>query len=82
MLTDYIKAAMAETKYEILEDGTYCGRIPLCQGVICFAPDKGACEKKLQSVLEEWVLMGLKLGHELPIIENIDLNKAPKVAAS
>jgi len=25
------------------------------------------CEDELRSVLEDWVLVGLKLGHDLPI---------------
>ena len=28
----------------------------------------------LKSVFEDWVLLGLRLGHELPVINGIDLN--------
>jgi len=28
----------------------------------------------LRSTLGEWIVQGLKLGHPLPIIDNIDLN--------
>ncbi|MCZ7626332.1 MAG: hypothetical protein M5R38_11560 [Candidatus Methylomirabilis sp.] len=28
----------------------------------------------LRSTLEEWIVLGLKLGHSLPVIDNIDLN--------
>ncbi|HJN03168.1 MAG: hypothetical protein QF907_05535 [Nitrospinota bacterium] len=33
------------------------------------------CEDRLHSTLEDWIWIGLKLGHSLPVIENIDLNK-------
>jgi hypothetical protein len=29
----------------------------------------------LRSALEDWVLVGLKLGHTLPVIAGIDLNQ-------
>src|SRR5215475_2832432 len=35
------------------------------------------CEEELRSTLEDWVLLGLKLRHRLPVIGNIDLNKEP-----
>jgi hypothetical protein len=35
------------------------------------------CEEELRSTLEDWILVGLKLGHPLPVIAGIDLNKEP-----
>jgi len=35
------------------------------------------CEDELRSTLEDWVLLGLKLGHSLPVISGIDLNEEP-----
>ena len=37
MLTEYIRAALQRAKYEILEDGTFYGEIPGCQGVYAHA---------------------------------------------
>lgn len=74
MLTDYIQAAMRQAKYEILEDGTYYGEIPPCQGVFFGANNLNDCVKGLQEVLEDWLLLGFKLGDETPIIDGIDLN--------
>ena len=48
-----------------LDDNEYVGKIPCCWGVIAFAP---TLEKELLSVLEDWILVGLKLNHPLPII--------------
>jgi hypothetical protein len=77
ILTDYVESAMAQAVYEILEENSYAGRIPACTGVLAFAPGLKACEDELRSTLEDWVLMGLKLGHPLPVIAQIDLNRAP-----
>jgi hypothetical protein len=35
------------------------------------------CEKELRSTLEDWIVLGLGLGHRLPIIAGIDLNVEP-----
>jgi hypothetical protein len=31
----------------------------------------------LRSTLEDWILVGLKLKHPLPIVADIDLNREP-----
>jgi len=43
--------------------------------VIAFAIPLRECERELPSVLEDGLLLGLKLGHHLPMIGGIDLNK-------
>jgi predicted RNase H-like HicB family nuclease len=78
VLTDYVEQALARAAYDKLGNGSYAGRIPSCRGVVAFAQTLQACEKELRSVLEDWVLLGLKMGHKLPIIASIDLNRGPK----
>lgn len=75
ILTDYVEQAMARATYDKLEDGTFVGRIPPCKGVIAFGTNLRECEDELRSTLEGWILVGLKLKHPLPVIEDIDLNK-------
>ncbi|MBU1626982.1 type II toxin-antitoxin system HicB family antitoxin [bacterium] len=77
ILTDYLEAAMAKAVYDKLEDGTYSGRIPQCKGVISFGTTLKECEAELRSTLEDWIFVGLKFRHELPVISNIDLNREP-----
>lgn len=77
ILSEYIDRAMAQAVYDKLDDGTFNGRIPTCKGVVAFAPTLRNCQDELRSVLEEWLVMGLKFGHCLPVIEGIDLNKEP-----
>jgi len=78
ILTDYINLVLAQAVYDKLEDGTYSGRIPSCIGVVAFSTTLQKCEGELRSILEDWVLLGLKLGHRLPIVDGIDLNKEPQ----
>lgn len=75
MLTDYIHAAMRKAQYEILADGEgYFGKIPELQGVWANADTLEACREELQEVLEEWIILGLKMGDPIPIIDGIELN--------
>ncbi len=78
ILTQYINEAMALAEFEKLEDGSYYGRIPVCLGVIAFGATLKKCEEELRSVLEDWILVGLKLKHPLPVIHDLDLNLEPQ----
>ena len=77
ILSDYGELALQEAEYDKLEDNTFAGRIPPCKGVVAFAATLRECESELRSTLEDRVLVGLKLGHELPVLSNINLNRAP-----
>ena len=77
ILSDYVGQAMALAVYDKLEDGSFAGRIPACKGVVTFAGSLRECEDELRSTLEDWILVGLKLGHPLPVMGTIDLNKEP-----
>jgi predicted RNase H-like HicB family nuclease len=73
MLTEYIHAAMRQAKYEILPDGTFYGEIPGFQGVYANANALEECREQLQEVLEGWIILGLRLGHSLPVVGDIEL---------
>ena len=72
ILSDYIDRALSQAEYDKLEDSTYFGRIPACKGVVAFAVTLRGCEDEIRSVLEDWVLVGLKLRHSLPILDTIN----------
>ncbi|MDQ5824022.1 MAG: type II toxin-antitoxin system HicB family antitoxin [Chloroflexota bacterium] len=78
VLSDYVDGAMSEATYDKLEDGTYAGRIPSCPGVLAFGETLRECQDELHSTLEDWLLVGLKLRHALPVVGGIDLNKDPE----
>ena len=77
ILSDYVDKAIAQAVYDKLEDGTFAGRIPVCKGVVAFGVTLRECEEELRSTLEDWILIGLKLRHSLPVIDGIDLNQEP-----
>ena len=74
-LTTYIEAALEVARYDKLEDGSFVGEIPKLKGVIAFGTSLRECENELRSTLEDWILVGLRLGHKLLVIAGIDLNK-------
>jgi predicted RNase H-like HicB family nuclease len=79
MLTDYIQAAMRRAHYELLEgDEGFVATIPGLTGVIAIGDTLEECREELQSVLEGWIWLGLKLGHTLPVVDAIDLNTTPQ----
>lgn len=77
ILSEYVSKLMAQALYDKLEDDSFSGKIPVCKGVIAFGKSLRECEDELQSTLEDWILLGLKQEHPLPIVEEIDLNKGP-----
>jgi predicted RNase H-like HicB family nuclease len=77
ILSEYVDQGMAQAVYDKLEDGTFAGRIPPCQGVVAFGTTLRECDAELRSTLEDWILLGLKLRHPLPVIGGIDLNQEP-----
>ena len=77
ILSEYVQQAMSEAVYDKLEDGTFAGRIPACKGVLAFGPTLNECQDELHATLEDWILVGLKLSHLMPVLGEIDLNKEP-----
>ena len=74
MLTEYINAAMRKAVYEILpEDKFYYGEIPGFQGVYANADTLEECRQELQEVLEDWLLLGLRMGDDVPSVDGITL---------
>ena len=72
MLTDYIQAAMRHARYEIIEDPKpFYGEIAECPGVWANAETLEGAREELQSVLEGWIVLGLRLGHPIPVVDGI-----------
>lgn len=74
MLIDYINKALSKAQYDKLEDGSFSGRIPECPGVIAFSKTLFECQKELESVLEGWMIVKIRHGDTLPVIDNLDIN--------
>jgi predicted RNase H-like HicB family nuclease len=66
---------MRKARYEILPDGEgYFGNIAELQGVWANADSLEACREEFQEALEEWIVLGLQMGHLIPEIDSISLN--------
>ena len=74
VLTGYVDEALDQAVYDKLDDGTFAGRIPSCPGAVAFGDSLRRCEAELRSTLEDWLLVGLRSGHQLPVLGGIDLN--------
>jgi predicted RNase H-like HicB family nuclease len=74
MLLDYINKALSNAEYDKLEEGSFSGRIPQCQGVIAFGKTLFECQKELESVLEGWLIIKIRHGDTLPVIDGLDIN--------
>ncbi len=73
MLTWYLQAAMQRATYETIDEGTIVGEIPGFDGVWGNASTLEACRDEFTSVLEGWIVLGLRMGHELPVVDGLDL---------
>jgi len=82
MITRYLREARRRAKYKILEDGTYYGWIEELPGVWAAGNNLEECRDELESVVEDWLLLGLRLGHNITPVGDIDLNTEVKVAQS
>ena len=70
MLTSYIRAAMRQARYEIVEDdSSFYGEIPAIPGVWANAKTLEACREELESVLEGWVLLSIADHSLIPDID-------------
>ncbi len=73
MRTKYIECARRLAHHELMENGRFFGSIPKCKGAWAEARTLEECREDLRSVLEDWVLLGLQLGHPLPVLAGINL---------
>ncbi len=74
MLIEYVNKAMSKAVYDKLDDGTFTGKIPQCPGVVAFGDSLYRCEQELRSSLEGWLIVKIRHGDRLPIIDKIKLN--------
>jgi predicted RNase H-like HicB family nuclease len=82
MITKYLREAMHRAKYKILEDGTYYGWIEELPGVWATAGSLEECREELGLVVEDWLLLGLRLGHNIPSLGDVDLNAEVQMVGS
>ena len=76
-----MERAMRKAHYKLMENGRFFGSIPQCKGLWAEGKTLEKCREELRSTLEDWILLGLQLGHALPVIDRINLNRTNRKAA-
>jgi predicted RNase H-like HicB family nuclease len=74
MLTEYIRAALRQAHYEIMEDGRFFATIPACEGLWAEGTTLEETREELQEVLEDWILIKARHNDVFPVISGCDLN--------
>ncbi|MEO0271940.1 MAG: type II toxin-antitoxin system HicB family antitoxin [candidate division WOR-3 bacterium] len=74
MIKRYIFEAMQRAKYKMLDDGTFYGWVDELPGVWANKETLEECRNELEAVIDDWLLLGLRLGHTIPPLGDIDLN--------
>lgn len=82
MFEEYLNAGMHLAKYKLLEDNTFYAHIPEAPGVWANATTLEECRDELKEVLEDWVLLGIAHGHEIPEFSGLSLPKFQKLEAA
>jgi predicted RNase H-like HicB family nuclease len=77
MLREFISAAMSEAQYEITDkpDEPFYGEIAACPGVLAIGSTLEQCRANLEDSLDGWLVLNLQLGHTLPAVNGIELQR-------
>ena len=63
MFAEYIQAALERAQYKIIDDEEpYFATVPELSGVWASGKTIEECRKELMSVIEDWVLLRLRMG--------------------
>lgn len=73
MITEYIQAALRRANYE-QEEGVFYADVPAMPGVLASGSTFEACREQLIDVIEGWLIVGIRHGDMLPVMDGIDLN--------
>ena len=81
MLTSYIQSALRRAHYEMMENGRFWSEIPGLEGVWGEGETLEECRETLREVLEDWLIVGFRHGHVIPVLDGIDLNRRSEAGA-
>ena len=76
MIRDFIETAMRRAHYELIDQDSepYYGEIPGLQGVMACGATLEECRANLEDALDQWIALGLQLGHAIPEIDGVSLD--------
>jgi predicted RNase H-like HicB family nuclease len=74
MIRSYVDEALHRAQYDKLEDQTFSAEVPeLLRGVLATGNTLEACREELAEVVEEWVLVRVAQGLEVPRLGAIEV---------
>jgi predicted RNase H-like HicB family nuclease len=73
MIRQYVEQALRQASYDKLEDGSFCAEVAGLRGVLATGDTLEACRDQLAEVVEEWVLVRIANGLDVPTIGGIDV---------
>ena len=68
MIRQYLDAALERARYTEFEDGSYGAEVRGLRGVIATGASLEECRTSLQQVVEEWVLVRVARGRDVPAL--------------
>jgi len=75
MFAEYIAAALRRAEYKIIEsDDPVFVSVPGLNGAWATGKTVEEARAELIEVIEEWLVLGIKLGHTIPAIEDAMIN--------
>ena len=83
MIIEYLEAALARAKYEIITDEEpYYGEVPGLKGVWATGKTLEECRKKLSEVIEGWIIIRIKKGLPIPPLGRCRIKKPKELSIS
>ncbi len=73
MVVRYIQTALKHAEYKKLDDETWFAEIPGFEGVWANAATVEECRSELEEVLEEWLVLKIRDGDPLPVVDGLEL---------
>jgi predicted RNase H-like HicB family nuclease len=80
MLSDYIAKAVEKAEYERTEKRRYFATVPGFKGLWAEGKTVEAARRELIETLEDWVLLAIRFGDDIPVVGGIDLNRVGRHA--
>lgn len=81
MLFEYIQVALEKAEYKKLDDGSWFAEIPGFEGVWANSKTVEECRKELMEVLEEWLILKVRDGEQVPEVKGLEI-KIKEVSAA
>lgn len=79
MIAEFIQAALRRANYE-LEEGVFYANVPELPGVLAYGSTLEECRNQLIEVIEGWLIVGIRHGDAIPVLDTIDLNPVIEAA--